>query len=150
METALIVAAIIRQDARILLVEQQGPEDPISTWSLPGGVVHKGELLTEALGREIQEETGLTVEQLGPLAYVTQNIENDQTSLAFIFEVERWRGDLRTADPDGLVSRAVFLPLPEAVRALQGLPWPAMRDPAVAYLMDRAKAGTIWAYRQEH
>jgi 8-oxo-dGTP diphosphatase len=150
MDTPLIVAAIIRQEGRILLVEQQGPSDLLPTWSLPGGVVEAGELLTEALDREVREETGLAIEDLGALAYVTQNIEGDQTSVAFVFEVGRWRGKLRIGDPDGLILRAVFLPLAEALRALEGLPWPIMRAPAIAYLTGHAEAGSLWACQARH
>jgi len=150
MDTLLIVAAIIRQEGRVLLVEQQGPSDVTPTWSLPGGVVQAGELLTEALDREMREETGLALEQLGALAYVTQNIEADRTSVAFVFEVGRWRGKLRIGDPDGLIMRAVFLPLAEALRALEGLPWPIMRAPAIAYLTGQAEAGSLWVCQAGH
>ncbi len=149
METLLIVAAIIRQQDRILLVEQQGPSDLTSTWSLPGGMVHAGELLSEALAREVREETGLALEELGALAYITQNIEGDQPSVAFVFEVGRSRGELRIGDPDGLILRAVFLPLAEGMQALQGLPWPIMRDPVIAYLTGRAEAGSLWVCQAE-
>jgi len=68
----LIVAALIRRGDEVLLVHQQGPDDSLLSWSLPGGVVEAGELLAEALIREVREETGLEVVDPGRLLYVLQ------------------------------------------------------------------------------
>jgi 8-oxo-dGTP diphosphatase len=48
---------------RVLLV-QRGREPLKGKWSLPGGVVELGESLTDAVAREIHEETGLEVEPI--------------------------------------------------------------------------------------
>jgi 8-oxo-dGTP diphosphatase len=50
---------IIRRGS-ILLVER-GREPLKGYWSLPGGLVEPGELLEQALVREVREETGLRV-----------------------------------------------------------------------------------------
>lgn len=52
-------ALILRRDS-VLLVER-GREPLKGYWSLPGGLVETGELLTHAIQRELLEETGLHV-----------------------------------------------------------------------------------------
>lgn len=57
----LAVSAAIIHDGRVLVTQRaRGPG--IGIWSMPGGVVEAGETLTEALIREIKEETDLTIE----------------------------------------------------------------------------------------
>lgn len=55
------VGAIVRDDAHRLLVIQRGQPPAQGTWSLPGGRVETGESDAEAVAREVQEETGMTV-----------------------------------------------------------------------------------------
>jgi ADP-ribose pyrophosphatase YjhB (NUDIX family) len=57
----LAVSAAIIRDGRVLVAQRaRGPA--LGIWTMPGGVVEAGESLTEALVREIQEETALTIE----------------------------------------------------------------------------------------
>ena len=53
----------MRRD-RVLMVER-GREPLKGYWSLPGGVLHPGELLQDGLRREVREETGIEVKPLG-------------------------------------------------------------------------------------
>jgi 8-oxo-dGTP diphosphatase len=73
-------------------------------WFLPGGGVDHGEHPTDALRREFQEESGLTVE-LGPLLDVLSDVRNlpDEMSLhtvRLIYRVASWQGTLR-AETEG-------------------------------------------------
>ena len=156
----MVVAAAIRRGDELLLVRQQGPDDREPSWSLPGGVVEDGELLTEALVREVREETGLVIMEPGRLAYVVQfdspalpsthegeEAASGDLSTAFVFEVGAWKGELRSADPDGIVLEARFLLLPDALGRLEELPFRVMREPMVAYLRGEVASGTVWIYR---
>jgi 8-oxo-dGTP diphosphatase len=71
------VGAIIIEGQRILLVER-GREPLAGYWSLPGGVLEVGELLEQAVKREVLEETGLVIEP-GPVVEIFERIIRDDT-----------------------------------------------------------------------
>ena len=58
----LCVGAVVTDGHGRLLLIQRGHEPGKGLWSLPGGRVEPGETDAEALVREMEEETGLTVE----------------------------------------------------------------------------------------
>ena len=60
------VGAVIKDDQGRLLLIKRGHEPGAGLWSVPGGRVEPGETDSEALVREMREETGLAV-QAGPL-----------------------------------------------------------------------------------
>ena len=136
----LVVAALLRQDDEVLLVSQKGPEDEHAYWALPGGVVEPGEALITALAREVREEAGLEVTDPGRLAFVAQT----PGGIAFTFEIGEWEGQVRSTDPDGLVTDARFFPAREAIAKLEEIPVLSMREPAVSYLRGTLKQGTVW------
>ncbi len=64
-----VSALVIDSEDRVLLVRQGRNDRP--RWMLPGGGVEGGEAMTDALVRELAEETGLTdVRVLAPVAMV--------------------------------------------------------------------------------
>ena len=64
----LAVSAGIFRDGKILLV-CRAREPAKGVYTFPGGRVEFGESLTEALTREIREETGLVIEIVGLAGY---------------------------------------------------------------------------------
>jgi mutator protein MutT len=66
------VGAVILDGERVVLVKRA--HEPLKgEWSLPGGAVEVGETLTDALVREVQEETGLQV-KVGPVVEVLDRV----------------------------------------------------------------------------
>ncbi len=63
MEVALTVDAIVIKDNKEILLIQRSLESTAfpGWWALPGGKVEEGELLADALSREVEEETGIII-----------------------------------------------------------------------------------------
>jgi 8-oxo-dGTP diphosphatase len=81
-------------------------------WSPPGGVIDEGETLIEGLTREVEEETGLRVTRWGDGP--VYEIDAVAEGLGWRLRVEAhiavdYCGDLRLADPDGIVVDARFV-----------------------------------------
>jgi len=91
---------VCTDEAGRLLLARAAPSLSLrGRWFLPGGGIQHGESPTEALHREFEEETGLTVE-LGPLLTVLSDARDlpDGTNLhtvRIIYRVDRWSGTLR-------------------------------------------------------
>jgi 8-oxo-dGTP diphosphatase len=64
----LAVSAAIIRDGKVLIVRRARPPAK-GVYTLPGGGVEVGESLTEAVVREVREETGLTVEPVALAGY---------------------------------------------------------------------------------
>ncbi|MHB1001115.1 MAG: NUDIX hydrolase [Armatimonadota bacterium] len=79
------VAAVVIRDGSILLI-QRGDEPSRGKWSIPGGRVEWGETLTDAVKREVKEETGLDV-TVGDVAAVFDMIVHDDEGIAFHYVI---------------------------------------------------------------
>jgi ADP-ribose pyrophosphatase YjhB (NUDIX family) len=122
MATNQIVAALVRDGDRILLVEEQEATDAVATWMLPGGRVEIGETAEQALRRELLEETGLRVIGAPSLAFSVEIASADGDYVASTFECLT-DGDVRPNDPDGLVLDARWLMIDEALSRLAHVAW---------------------------
>ncbi len=58
----LVVAALVRDGARILVSRRRADQPMPGLWEFPGGKVEPGESPTDALAREVREELGCDVE----------------------------------------------------------------------------------------
>ena len=147
-----ITVAILRQGEQIIMVQQGSPHDDKPYWVLPGGLVEAGELVVDALVREVQEEAGVqitAVKHLACCSQINRPAYNSQV-IAFIFEVETWQGTLSVQDPDAEVLAVELVPFTEAIQRLeQNGGWSAFQEPLLAYLRGFAQVGTIWCYRED-
>lgn len=65
----LVVAAIAVREGRVLLTLRGAGTHLAGHWEFPGGKVEPGEEPPAALGRELQEELGVTADVGGPFAF---------------------------------------------------------------------------------
>ncbi len=75
------VGAVIIENGRVALVKR-GHDPFIGDWSLPGGALELGETVTDAVRREVLEETTLVVEPMSLLnVYDRVILDNDERIL---------------------------------------------------------------------
>lgn len=140
-----VVAAAILLDAqgRVLLVGNDWQGLGKVRWTLPGGVVERGESTLDALKREVREETGLEITRVHEMAYavhVEDQRRNDR-AISFAF-IASYDGLLNPRDPDGFIVEARFVPGDE-VRSI--VPLAPLRDPLLNYLSDGV-TGRFYSY----
>jgi ADP-ribose pyrophosphatase YjhB (NUDIX family) len=70
------VGAVVFVDDRLLLIRRGNPPNE-GSWIFPGGLVEIGESIEDALIREVEEETGLTV-RVGKLIELFDYIDLDE------------------------------------------------------------------------
>ena len=82
----LAVSAAIIRDGRVLVARRaRGPAYGI--WTMPGGVVESGETLTEALKREIEEETAMIVEPVALAGHREVMVRDDDQRVSRHFVI---------------------------------------------------------------
>ncbi|MEX0679872.1 MAG: NUDIX hydrolase [Balneolales bacterium] len=99
----------------LLMVNLISPVTGGAIWMPPGGGVRFGERLTNAVERELREETGLEV-LAGPLWYIHEVRSQEVHAVEFYFHCEKRRGTVQKGvDPelpecDQIIRDVAFIP----------------------------------------
>jgi 8-oxo-dGTP diphosphatase len=117
----LCAGAVAIHDGDLLMI-RRGHGPAAGEWSVPGGRVERGELLAEAVVREVREETGLEC-VCGPLIGWVERIEEDGSSHFVILDFEVTVLDETTPTAGDDAAEARWVPLPEVtdLRLVDGL-----------------------------
>jgi mutator protein MutT len=108
------VGGIIFEGDQVLLIKR-GKEPGLGQWSIPGGVVHTGETLKEAVVREVFEETHLEVEVLALVKILERIFRDRDGRIAYHYVLVDFLCQLvkGTLQPDSDAQEACFVPLKE-------------------------------------
>lgn len=110
-------AAVVDEQGRLLLTWWNGEGRGTPAWSMPGGGVEYSETLTDAVQREVYEETGYRVEVGPPIAAHTFTVADGgrdgrpYKSVRIVFLAEIVGGSLGTREIDGSTDFAEWVPL---------------------------------------
>ncbi|HEY6317986.1 MAG TPA: NUDIX domain-containing protein [Acidimicrobiia bacterium] len=134
----LVASALVEVDGALLLVRNER-RGGFSDWSTPGGVIDADDrsVLT-GLTREVEEETGLRVTDWEGPVYKVRAVAQDMgwRLHAEVYRALAFEGELRVADPDGIVVEAVFVEHPAcADRLADGARW--VREPLSEWIAER-------------
>jgi len=129
------VAAVIEQDDRFLLVEERS--DGQIVFNQPAGHLERGETLTEAVAREVAEETGFSFNPQALLGfYLWHSNEADTTFLRLAFAGEATPPATTPTLDEGIIATHWFTRTDILARQ------PRLRSPMVLRCIDDYLAGT--------
>ncbi len=116
-------AVLLSDDLRWVLLIERGSPPAVGAWSIPGGLVERGETLREACLRELKEETGLEAELRGEVKVLERILGPAAAPRYHFLIIDFWgkaRGGELRAGSD--VRQARWVPL-EAVGDLDHTTW---------------------------
>lgn len=108
MSILIHVSVVIQWDDGILLV-QEGKQENLGRWNLPGGHLENGETLTAGALREVWEETGLNAVLQDLVGIYTTIRPPHYHAIRFVFRAQVEAGEPSPGD-DILAVRAFSLP----------------------------------------
>jgi 8-oxo-dGTP diphosphatase len=122
----LVVAALIRDDRRRLLLQQALPGKPHEgQWEFAGGKVESDENPRIALRREIAEELGLTIDEadMAPAGFADEGGGETRPAIVLIlYDCARWAGEPQACEGQAwgwfTPAEAAALPMPAMDRQL--------------------------------
>ena len=86
------VACFVWREGKFLILKRIGAHGS-GTWSVPGGHLEYGESWEKTAAREVQEETGMRIEQVSFLAATNDNLPAEGKHYATIWMTAEWAGN---------------------------------------------------------
>lgn len=95
-----VKALIEDDDGRILLLQRRQPfhGQDFLKWDIPGGRINVEEKQTEALRRELREETGLALQEIKGVFYVQDILFNPKLHVVRVTYLVTAKGDIHLSD----------------------------------------------------
>jgi 8-oxo-dGTP diphosphatase len=102
------VLVYLEQEQQVLMIHRQKRDEHQGLWLAPGGKVEPNESPLEAALREVEEETGLRIQETrlrGMLTFpdLGDSPFGDEWHV-FVFYASRWEGSLRADCPEGTLA----------------------------------------------
>jgi len=110
-----VQGVIVNQASQVLLVRHGYRPG----WHFPGGGVERGETISQALCRELDEETGVKLEQPARLFGIYTNFSVFPGDHVILFIANRWRQD-RIPQPNAEIAEQGFFALDNLPAAATG------------------------------
>ena len=128
-------AVILRDDAVLILRRSAAAREAAGAWDTPKGRLEQDETVTEALHREVAEETGLAVEVVA-VVNTFRRMHKDGQAVIGVTHLCRWRdGEVRLSP-----EHSEFRWLPLAELAAFPMPEPMRQSIREAAAMAKARA----------
>jgi 8-oxo-dGTP diphosphatase len=91
---AVVAAALVREDGKILLQKRPEGRSMAGLWEFPGGKLEDGELPEAALARELREELAVSVDpaNLMPACFASAAI-GERPLILCLYICRRWAGE---------------------------------------------------------
>ncbi len=115
----ICVGAVVVDEDRLLMI-RRGHGPAAGEWSVPGGRVERGELMVEALVREVLEETGLEIVVDDYIGYV-ERISDDAHFVIHDFHATAFDTEPLRAGDDAEEVMWVDLPAVADLNLVEGL-----------------------------
>jgi mutator protein MutT len=99
MSTITVAAAVIHRNGRYLLCRRPAHKRHGGLWEFPGGKLHDGESVTDAIRRELEEELHVEPVSVGP---VRVSIHDPGSAFVITFVDVEIAGDPRSTEHDAV------------------------------------------------